>query len=88
LNAPSGFGEFQGYGELSQKERATRDIFVQTVGGQPRLFIFNWHPTFAGLRIFRKVYGSELVDWLSRILAGEESIPTNQELQQRISSLG
>ena len=88
LNAPSGFGEFQSYGELSQKERATRDIFVQTVGGQPRLFIFNWHPTFAGLRIFRKVYGNDLVDWISSILAGEESIPTNQELQQRISSLG
>ena len=87
LKAPSGFGEFHGYGQLSQKERASRDIFVQTVGGTPRLFIFNWHPTFAGLRIFRKVYGNELVDWISNILAGEESIPTNQELQERIASL-
>lgn len=44
-----------GYAELSQKERALRDIFIENVGGVNRLFIFNWHPVHAGMRVLRKV---------------------------------
>jgi len=76
-----------GYAELSQKERALRDIFIENVGGVNRLFIFNWHPVHAGMRVLRKVYGDKLIDWLVTILEGNESIPEKNRLATKISTL-
>jgi len=86
LGAGNEFGSSQGYGELTQKERAVRDIFVETVGGVNRVFVFNWHPVHAGMRVFRKVYGDQLVDWLAAILEGKESVPEKNELHSKLMS--
>lgn len=86
LGAGSEFGSSQGYGELTQKERAFRDIFVETVGGVNRVFVFNWHPVHAGMRVFRKVYGDQLVDWLTAIIEGKESVPKKNELHSKLTS--
>jgi len=86
LGAGNEFGSSQGYGELTQKERAVRDIFVETVGGVNRVFVFNWHPVHAGMRVFRKVYGDQLVDWLTAILEGKESVPEKNELHSKLMS--
>jgi hypothetical protein len=84
LGAGNEFGSSQGYGELTQKERAVRDIFVETVGGVNRVFVFNWHPVHAGMRVFRKVYGDQLVDWLTDILEGKEGVPEKNELHSKL----
>lgn len=86
LGAVEDFGSSKGYGELSQKERALRDIFVETVGGVNRVFVFNWHPVHAGMRVFRKVYGDQLVDWLTAILEGKASVPEKNELRSKLMS--
>jgi hypothetical protein len=85
LGAPQNFGDSKKYGELSQKERALRDIFVETVGGINRVFVFNWHPVHAGLRVFRKVYGDKLVDWLTAILEGKAEVPRKDQLHKIIT---
>jgi hypothetical protein len=86
LGAGNEFGSSLGYGELTQKERAFRDIFVETVGGVNRVFVFNWHPVHAGMRVFRKVYGDQLVDWLTAIIEGKESVPKKNELHSKLMS--
>lgn len=86
LGAVEDFGSSTGYVNLSQKERALRDIFVETVGGVNRIFVFNWHPVHAGMRVFRKVYGDQLVDWLTAILKGKASIPKKNELRSKLMS--
>jgi len=87
LGASKKFGSFQGYGELTQKERATRDIFPERIGGLNRIFVFNWHPVSRGnMRCLRKVYGDGVVDWLSAIIAGKEEVPNKDEFFQKISS--
>ena len=86
LGAHEDFGSSTGYGDLSQKERALRDVFVETVGGVNRVFVFNWHPVHAGMRVFRKVYGDQLVDWLTAILEGEASVPEKNELRSKLMS--
>ena len=50
-----------------------------------RIFVFNWHPTFAGLRILRKVYGNEVVDWLSAVIRQEQKVPKQNELKTILS---
>ena len=86
LGAHEDFGSSTGYGDLSQKERALRDIFVETVGGVNRVFVFNWHPVHAGMRVFRKVYGDQLVDWLTAILEGKAIVPEKNELHSKLIS--
>ena len=85
LGAPQNFGDSEKYAELSQKERALRDIFVETVGGINRVFVFNWHPVHAGLRVFRKVYGDKLVDWLTATLEGKAEVPDKDQLHKIIT---
>ena len=85
LGTVDNFGAFQGYGQLSQKERSARDIFVAKAGDIDRIFVFNWHPTFAGLRILRKVYGNEVVDWLSAVIRQEQKVPKQNELKRILS---
>lgn len=84
LGAVQDFGSSAGYGDLSQKERALRDVFVETIGGINRVFVFNWHPVHAGMRVFRKVYGDQLVDWLTDILEGKEGVPEKNELHSKL----
>jgi hypothetical protein len=86
LGAVDEFGSFQGYGKLSQKERSLRDIFVSTTGGKERVFVFNWHPTFAGLRIFRKVYGDQVVNWLTDVINEKQKVPQKKDLPNLINS--
>ena len=85
LGAVEDFGDSKKYGDLSQRERALRDIFVETVGGVNRVFVFNWHPVHAGLRVFRKVYGDNLVDWLTAILEGKADVPKKDQLDKIIT---
>jgi hypothetical protein len=86
LGAAEDFGSSKGYGDLSQKERAFRDVFVEMIGGVNRVFIFNWHPVHAGMRVLRRVYGDQLVEWLKDILEGKECIPEKKELHSKLES--
>lgn len=86
LGANEDFGSSTGYGDISQKERALRDIFVEKVGGVNRVFVFNWHPVHAGMRVFRKVYGDQLVDWLSDVVNLKEPVPNKNECRQIVAS--
>ena len=85
--AASSFGQWAGYDNLAQEERALRDIFVENIGGKDRIFVFNWHPTFAGLRVYEKVYGERLVNWLTSVIAGKTIVPTKKNLRQTIKGL-
>jgi hypothetical protein len=87
LGAASSFGQWAGYDNLTQEERALRDIFVENIGGKDRIFVFNWHPTFAGLRVYEKVYGERLVNWLTSVIAGKTIVPTKKNLRLTIKGL-
>jgi hypothetical protein len=87
LETNKDFGLFIDYSRLSQQERAKRDIFVAEVGGQKRLFVFNWHPTASALRILKKVYGEEVLRWLQKVVSGENQIPSAEELPRIIENL-
>ena len=84
LGVPSDFGQWAGYESLTQEERALRDIFVEKIGGKDRIFVFNWHPTFAGLRIYKKVYGETLVNWLTSVIEEKTVVPAKENLRQTI----
>jgi len=88
LETNKDLGLFKDYSRLSQQERAKRDIFVAKVGGQKRLFVFNWHPTARTcLRILEKVYGEEVLSWLQKVVSGENLIPSAEELPNIIDDL-
>jgi hypothetical protein len=38
------------------------------------------------MRVFRKVYGDQLVDWLTAILEGKKSVPEKNELHSKLMS--
>jgi len=84
LGVSSDFGQWTGYENLTQEERALRDIFVENIGGKDRIFVFNWHPTFAGLRIYKKVYGEAIVNWLISVIEGKKEVPKKGNLRQTI----
>ena len=84
LGVSSDFGQRAGYENLTQEERALRDIFVENIGGKDRIFVFNWHPTYAGLRIYKKVYGDAIVNWLTSVIEGKTVVPTKENLGQII----
>jgi hypothetical protein len=86
LKAVEDFGSSKRYGDLSPKERAFRDILVENIGGRNRVFLFNWHPVHAGMRVLRKVYGDQVVDWLIAIIEGKESVPEKNELHSKLQS--
>jgi len=87
LKADDEFGSNYNYGNLSQFQRASRDILIADIGGVPRVFVFNWHPTARALRVFGTVYGDGVVTWLQDIIAGRIEVPVPIELEKVIKNL-
>ena len=91
---PSDFGTSPStYSELGPKKRCIRDMKVSNFGGKPRIYLFNWHPTGmipnkTEMIQLRKVYGEEMVNWLSDVANSRVEVPKdNDELLKIINRL-
>ena len=72
---------------MSQKERASRDIFITNYEGKNRLVLFNWHPTSMETRGLATAYGEAVVAWVKDIINGNTNLPANNmELSKELSA--
>ena len=51
------------------------------------IFLPSGVSTPPGLRVYEKVYGERLVNWLTSVIAGKTIVPTKKNLRQTIKGL-
>ena len=78
LGFEESYGAHKGYKHLTQQERALRDIRITHFGGEPKLVVFNWHPTAMELKPLNQVYGEKVTKWLSQIIKGTSAFPQDE----------
>ena len=91
---PSDFGtDPKSYSELGPYKRSIRDVKVSSFGGRPRIYLYSWHPTGmipnkSEMLQLRKVYGEQMVNWLSDIANSKTDVPqTNDDLLKIINQI-
>ena len=77
------------YKDLSQRERAIRDIQISDFGGITRLYIYSFHPTHAiSPKNFKDMFGPELLTWISKVANNQAEVPRSKmELDALITQL-
>ncbi len=77
------------YKDLSQRERAIRDIQISDFGGVRRIYIYSFHPTHAiSPKKFKDMFVPELLTWLKKVANKEAEMPkTKNELDALIMEL-
>ena len=77
------------YKDLSQRERAIRDIQISDFGGVTRLYIYSFHPTHAiSPKNFKDMFGPDLLTWISKVANNQAEMPRSKnELDAQITEL-
>ena len=77
------------YKDLSQRERAIRDIQISDFGGVTRMYIYSFHPTHAiSPKNFKDMFGPDLLTWISKVANNQSEMPRSKnELDALITKL-
>jgi hypothetical protein len=76
------------YKNLSQRERAQRDIQLSDFGGKKRLYVYCFHPTHAiSPNTIEAMFGAQLLTWLQSLAMGQTQVPQSaEELTKQINT--